>query len=90
MTERTVRMTEHAAERAADRSIPEIGRWLLLEFGTRRRVGKGAESYFFDKQSWREVERFLGTWRLTKMDQLKRAYLVVSDEGAAVTVAYRD
>ncbi|RYY86098.1 MAG: hypothetical protein EOO15_15365 [Chitinophagaceae bacterium] len=83
-------MTEHAALRAAERSIPEIAQWLLLEFGDRRRAGNGAETYSFSKKSWREVERFFGPWPLKKMDQLKRVYMVVADGGSAVTVAYRD
>lgn len=90
MESRTIPMSQHATERADQRSIPEIARWLLLEFGTCCRAGNGAESYSFDKKAWREVERFFGPWPLKKMDQLKRAYMVVSDGGAAVTIAYRD
>jgi hypothetical protein len=90
MESRTIQLSQHATERANDRSIPEIARWLLLEFGACRRAGNGASSYFFDKKAWREVERFFGPWPLKKMDQLKRAYLVMSDCGVAVTVAYRD
>ena len=90
MDTRTILMSEHAETRAADRSIPEIARWLLLEFGDRRRAGLGAETYSFNKQSWREVERFFGPWPLKKMDQLKRVYMIVADGGAAITVAYRD
>ncbi len=90
MNARTLPLSQHAAERAHERSIPEVARWLLLEFGTRCRAGNGAESYSFDKKAWREVERFFGTWPLKKMYQLKRTYMVVSDNGAAVTIAYRD
>lgn len=89
MSERTPPMTEHAERRAIDRSIPEVARWLLLEFGTRQRAGRGAESISFDKRSWREVERFLGMWPLKKMDQLRRVYMVLSDEGSVITIAYR-
>lgn len=90
MESRTLPLSHHASERTHERSIPEIARWLLLEFGTRRRAGSGAESYSFDKRSWREVERFFGAWPLKKMEQLKRTYMVVSDGGAAITIAYRD
>ncbi|MBO6666459.1 hypothetical protein [Parvibaculum sp.] len=83
-------MTEHAIKRQIDRSIPEIALWLLREFGVCRRARDGAESYSFDKRAWREVERFFGPWPLKKMEQLKRAYMVVSDRGAVITVAYRD
>lgn len=90
MDSRTPPLTDHAAQRADQRSIPEAARWLLMEFGTRRRAGNGAESYFFDKRSWREVERFFGPWPLKRMDQLKRTYMIVGDSGEVITVAYRD
>ena len=83
-------LTKHAEQRAVDRSIPEIARWLLLDFASPERAGKGAVSYSFDKKAWREVERFFGTWPLKKMDQLKRVYMVMSDDGAVITLAYRD
>lgn len=90
MAYETVPLTIHADRRANDRSIPEIGRWLLMEFGTRRAAGGGAESVSFDKKLWKEVERFCGVWPLKSMDQLRRLYMVLSAEGAAITVAYRD
>ena len=90
MTSTMIPLTAHAEQRVLDRSVPEIGRWLLLEFGVRRRAGRGAESVSFDKKSWKEVERFCGVWPLKKMDQLRRLYAVVSDDGAAVTFAYSD
>jgi len=88
MSRAVVPMSHHAEERTNDRSIPEVARWLLLEFGNCRRAGNGAESYSFDKKSWREVERFFGSWPLKKMEQLRRTYMVVSDEGTVITVAY--
>ncbi len=83
-------MTRHAEQRAVDRGVPEIARWLLLEFTSPQRAGKGAVSYSFDKRAWRDVERFFGTWPLKKMDQLKRVYMVMSDDGTIITLAYRD
>lgn len=83
-------MTRHASERAKDRGIPEIARWLLIEFGVRQRTGNGTESYSFDKKTWREVERFFGSWPLKRMEQLQRVYMVMSDHGNTVTVAFRD
>lgn len=90
MTSTIIHLTAHAEKRVKDRSIPEIGRWLLLEFGVRKRAGGGAESVSFDKKSWKEVERFCGVWPLKKMDQLRRLYAVISDGGEAVTFAYGD
>jgi len=90
MRENSFAMSQHATVRARDRSIPEVAQWLLLEFGTRRRAGLGADSYSFDKRSWKEIERVFGSWPLKKMDQLKRTYMVVADDGTIITIAYRD
>jgi len=90
MAYQTVPLTTHAKRRSDDRSIPEVGRWLLMEFGSRRPAGKGTESLYFDKKSWKEVEKFLGVWPLKNMEQLKRLYMVLSPDGSAITVAYRD
>lgn len=86
----SIPMTRHAERRTNERSIPEIGVWLLMEFGARRADRDGTESISFDKRSWKEVERFCGVWPLKKMDQLRRIYMIVNENGAAVTVAYRD
>ena len=83
-------MTRHAEQRAKDRSIPEIARWLLEEFGAPRSAGGGAVSYSFDKKGWRAVCRVFGSWQLKKMEQLRRVYMVVSSDGAVITLAYRD
>ena len=90
MNASVIPMTCHAARRAKERSIPQVAQWLLLEFGECRRAGNGTETYSFDKRGWREVERFFGSWPLNKMEQLRRVYMVVSDGGAAVTIAYQD
>lgn len=90
MMDRVLPLTAHAEKRIQDRSVPEIGMWLLLEFGVRKRAGSGAESVYFDKRSWKEVERFCGVWPLKKMDQLRRLYAIISDGGEAVTFAYSD
>ncbi len=83
-------MTHHAERRSVDRNIPEIARWLLLDYGRRQPAGGGSTRYDFDKRSWKEVERFFGRWRLKEMTQLRNSYLIQSQDGAIITVAYRD
>ena len=73
-----------------DRSVPEIAIRLLRECGKCERAAGGAVSYSFDKSGWREVKRILGPWPLKNMTQLKRVYLVESDAGDIITVAYRN
>jgi hypothetical protein len=90
MTVALPRMTAHAQRRAHDRSIPDIARYLLMDYGVCKRAGDGTVSYYFDKRAWKDVEKLFGSWPLKKMEQLKRVYMVVSDDGAVVTIAYRD
>ncbi len=87
----TAPLTRHAEKRSVDRNLPEIARWLLLEFGNEApdRKQQGCTSFSFDKRAWRELERFFGAWRLKEMSQLRNAYMVVSAEGEIVTLAYR-
>jgi hypothetical protein len=81
--------TQHLEKRMQQRSIPEIGIYLVTVFGVQRRAGNGAISYSFDKKGWRKVEAFLGTWELKAMHQLKKLYVVQGDDGALITAAYR-
>lgn len=90
MADGLLHMTRHAEQRALDRSIPNIARHLLLNFGSCKPAGKGAVRYSFDKQTWRDMEREFGTWPLKKMEQLRRVYMIVGDDGSVVTLAYRD
>lgn len=87
---RTIELSRHAERRSHDRSIPEVARWALLEFAKPAPAGKGAVSYSFDNKTWKEVERFFGPWSLTQMQKLRRVYMVVANEGMAITIAYRD
>jgi hypothetical protein len=89
MAYETVPLSAHAERRTQDRSIPEIGHLLLREYGARRPAGGGTESIYWDKRSWKEVERVCGVWPLKKMDQLRRLYMIISADGVARTVAYR-
>ncbi len=90
MAYETIPLTAHAKRRTLERSIPEIGHLLLREYGARRPAGGGAELISWDKRSWKDVERVCGVWPLKKMDQLRRLYMVLSSDGSAITVAYKD
>ncbi len=81
--------TKHAAKRAKGRSIPEAACWLLREFGSRKSVGRGCWSYSFDKNGWKKVEAFFGSWQLKKMEQLKKVYMIEAECGQIITLAYR-
>lgn len=90
MANALLHMTKHAERRMLDRSIPNIARHLLLNFGSCKPAGKGAVRYSFDNATWRDIEREFGTWPLKKMEQLRRVYMVMGDDGSVITLAYRD
>lgn len=78
----------HAALRMKQRSISEEGIDLVLSFGVSRHCGRGCESYFFDRKSWRAVATRLGR-RAVDLERFRDLYLVVSSEGTIVTAAWR-
>lgn len=90
MSSRQPELSAHAELRSQQRSIPEIGIWLLRDFGRREHAGDGSSKYSFDKKAWKEVERFMGSWHISKMDQLRKAYIIVSSEDRVITAAYRE
>lgn len=56
----TMRYSMHAKARQQQRSIMGEAVDLLLDFGRPKKAGKGAESYSFDRRSWRAASRYLG------------------------------
>lgn len=90
MTAGLLYMTRHAKQRSLDRSIPNITRHLLLSFGSCKPAAKSEVRYSFDKQSWKDLEREFGTWPLKKMEQLRRVYMIVGDDGSVITLTYKD
>lgn len=81
--------TRHAQRRCKDRGIPNIGIELVQQFGVSRPAGGGAQSFSFDKSGWKRLESYVGHWQLKAMDKLKRLYVVVSESGDIITVAFR-
>lgn len=80
-------LTQHAAERAQQRRIPPLVVDVLLSFGRvfRRR---GADVYVLDKKGRYEAERYLGR-AVKQLEHYLDAYLVVGDDGAVITMGYR-
>jgi hypothetical protein len=83
------RMTHHARLRSQQRSIPAAVREALIDFGERRRAGRGAESVFFTKKSWKRLEGYMGSDISRAFEKYRNCYLIEADDGAVVTEAYR-
>ena len=82
-------LTQHAAQRMQQRSISHEGIDLVLDFGKLRHCKQGCTSYSFDKRSWKaamDSNELSGT----NLERFRNLYVVVADDGAIVTVAWRD
>ena len=78
----------HSDKRHQQRGIPEVAIHLLQLFGKQKPAGGKRVRKFFDKRAWKDVEGFLGHWPLKKMEQLRKCYLIESEDGVLVTVAF--
>ncbi len=79
-------LTRHAEVRMQQRGIPPLVVDLLLRFGRTEHRG-GAEIRFFDKKGRKQVESYTGC--LMRGEQWLNTYLVIGEEGQAITVAHR-
>lgn len=80
--------THHAACRMRARAIPEAAVDLLFRFGASL-AQAGGEVLFFDHAARRRAAESLGRERLRAIERWFDAYLVLSPDGAMVTVGWR-
>lgn len=83
-----VPMTAHARRRVQQRVIPPMMIDYLLDFGDRRDAGRGAESCYFTKRSWRLVERHAGP-AAKHLEHWRDIFAVIAADGAVITAAWR-
>ena len=79
--------TEHFEQRVQQRGLSELVVETLLQYGLERRTRGGAESLTFTKKVLAEIRTDLGDTVFKACDRLRNAYIVLSDEGTAITVA---
>jgi hypothetical protein len=79
--------TKHSEYRSKQRCIPQFAIDLVLDYGKPAPAGRGAESYSFDKRSWRKACIFLGA-NVRRYEKYRNVYVVVVG-GSIVTVAWR-
>ena len=80
-------LTQHAADRAAQRSIPVEVIDLILTYGESREAGDGARKYALSRRGLREVRKDRATEARTRLDHFRRAYVVATDE-KIITAAF--
>ena len=80
--------TNHAQQRAQQRSISPAIVDILLEFGNCGRHA-GADVYYMDKATRKDAEQCLGAEYFKKVLPKLNSYVVMSDCGQVVTVCKR-
>lgn len=80
--------TRHGALRRQQRSIPNAVIEGLIDFGEERHDRRGCISYSFSKRSWRCYARHLGD-NVKKYERYRSVYVVVAENGAVITTAWR-
>lgn len=80
--------TNHAEARCQQRGIPRDVVETILAYG-RRGYHRGAQVYFMDKSARRRARANLDRASYARVADRLNTYLVVSGDGAVVTVAKR-
>jgi hypothetical protein len=80
-------LSEHARKRSQQRSIPAAVIDLLLDYGDETHLGNGVTSFSFRKKSWKNAAKYLGL-RTKYFERYRTCYVVVSEDGTIITVAY--
>ncbi|MBI0537730.1 hypothetical protein D9599_19395 [Roseomonas sp. KE2513] len=83
-------LTQHAARRAAERSLPaDVLEW-LLDLGARVPAGHGAELVRFDRRARASLASYLGRQAYRDIEsKLAKTYAIVGADGAVITVGHR-
>ena len=80
--------TNHAQTRCQQRGIPRNVVETILAYG-RRGYHQGAQVYFMDKRARRHARTDMGRPAYVRIADRLDTYLVVSGDGAVITVAKR-
>lgn len=80
--------TNHGETRRQQRSIPPFVIDALIDYGDEHFQGAGCRSYNFSKRSWKHFSAYMGQ-AVSAYEKYRSAYVVVGDDGAVVTVAWR-
>ena len=82
-------MTKHAVVRMQQRGIPPQVVEGLLSYGSVQHDHRGARILFFDHDGWRRMLCSSLMPGISNPDRYRRAYAVLGEDGAVVTVSHR-
>jgi len=81
-------LTEHAKVRMKQRGIKSHWVELVLEYGREAyQTGKHSYSISLDKLGIKKIKKIYGSFE--ELNKLRSMYVIVADDGAIVTCAYR-
>jgi hypothetical protein len=79
----------HAQKQMQRRGIPPLITHWLEDFGEEVHDHHGAIILHFSKAARRRLEHSVGRQAVRKLNEWMNAYLVISTDGAAITVGFR-
>lgn len=82
-------LTRHASVRAQQRGIPRLVVDWLEAYGEEMHDQDGTIILHFSKRSRRRLERDVGREPVRRLSNYLRCYVVVSNDGAVITVGHR-
>ncbi|WP_421904478.1 hypothetical protein [Mameliella sp.] len=82
-----VAFTHHARERIAQRGLSPHEVQLIRDYGESRRASDGARKFALSRRSIRELREDFSTLSRRRLDLLRRAYVVATDD-VIVTAAF--
>ena len=82
-------LTHHAEVRCQQRGINAHTLDLLMDYGEQKHVRGGVISYFFTRKAIKKAARYTDKEDILLMEKQREAYIVVSDDGEIITVAWR-
>lgn len=83
-----INLTKHARARSQQRAIPEFVMDLLVSYGKSKRR-HGAEVYYLDKFSRKQLRQYIGSIIYSRISDLLDCYVVIADDGAVITTGKR-
>lgn len=81
------RYSKHSLARLKQRSLSDEVVSLLLSYGEYRKCRGNAESFYFSRESLRQILNDHGRECLKACEKLRNAYAVVAKDGTIITVA---
>jgi hypothetical protein len=82
-------LSQHAEIRSLQRSVPPLVLKWLMNYGAHQSAHNGAEIFYFDKKSRKQIAQDNGHEVVERLGRLLDAYAVIGGDGTVITVGRR-